>query len=191
MRTLDAVEVQRWCKEYRDVIRNLALIHVEIDAPTRKVGADEPELVFRLRKVCHHALAIAECTINVDGVHVMTTELRAAYEQMDVVWKCLPDKFRVDEDGKWWTNEAEGRLAAYNHPTMANLAFSLSSGGFGEAEAPESYIRLALWMGRLGCAYALALAYLARVLGTHEDIESRLDAVLRSCTHPPPGPRCP
>lgn len=40
-----------------------------------------------------------------------------------------------------------------------------------------SYVRLALWLGRLVCAYGLALNYLARVLDTQEDIESRVDAV--------------
>ena len=40
-------------------------------------------------------VAITKCEVDVDGVHVMTTELRAAYEQMDAVWKCLPDEVSV------------------------------------------------------------------------------------------------
>ena len=181
MGTLEPIEVQRGrCKECRDRLRNLARIHLEIDAPTRRVGADEPDWVFRLRKVCLHAVAIAKCAVNVDGVHVMTTELRAAYEQMDAVWKCLPDEFRFDEDGSWWANEAKDGLAAYNHPTTFSLGLSLAGGGFADAEAPESYLRLAVWLGRLGCGYGLALAYLARVLGTEGDIDSRFTAVLRT-----------
>ena len=50
--------------------------------------------------------------------------------------------------------------------------------GLGDAEAPESYLRLAIWLGRLGCGYGLALGYLARVIGTEGDIESRLESVL-------------
>ena len=126
MGALEPIEVQRArCEECRDVLRNLARIHTEIDAPTRRVGADEPDWVFRLRKVCLHAVAITKCEVSVDGVHVMTTELRAAYEQMDAVWKCLPNEFRFNEDGSWWANEATDRLAAYNHPTMFSLALSL------------------------------------------------------------------
>ena len=165
------------------MLLNFARIHVDIDTPTREVGANEPELVLRLRKVCLHALAISKCTINPDGVHVITTELRSAYEQMDVVWQCLPDEFRFDEDGSWWTSEAKAGLARYNHPTTVRLALSLSEGGFDDADDPKSYLFLALWLGRLVCAYGMALGYLARVLGTQTDIESRLTAVFRSCPH--------
>ena len=179
MGMLEPVEAQRRrCTQYRDVLRDLARIHVEIDAPSRRVGANEPDWVFRLRKVCLHTVAIAKCTVDVDGVHAMTTELRAAYEQMDIVWKCLPDEFRFDEDGDWWATEAGDRLADYNHPTTMSLALSFAGGGFADPGAPESYLRLAVWLGRLGCGYGLALAHLARVLGTEGGIDSRLQAVL-------------
>ena len=108
----------------------------------------------------------------------MTTELRAAYEQMDAVWKCLPDQFRFDADGSWWTKEAKDRLAAYDHPTAFSLTLSLAVGGFSDADAPDSYLRLAVWLGRLGCGYGLALSHLARVLGADRNIESRLSAAL-------------
>ena len=179
MEPIEPIEVQRVrAKKHRDGLRDLARIHTRIAPPTRKTRADEPDLVFRLRKVCFHALALTSCEINVDGVHVMTTELRAAYEQMDAVRKVLPDEFRVGEDGSWWITEATDRLAEYNHPTPMSLASSFREGGFADAEAPESYLRLAVWLGRLGCGYGLALAYLARVLGTEGDIDSRLQAVL-------------
>ena len=179
MGALEPIEVQRGrCEKCRDGLRNLARLHVEIDAPTRRIGTDEPDWVFRLRKACLRAVAISKCSVNVDGVHVMTTELRAAYEQMDAVWKCLPDDFRFDEDGTWWANEARGGLADYNHPTTMSLGLSLTGGGFADPEAPESYLRLAVWLGRLGCGYGLALASLARVLGTDGDIDARLQAVL-------------
>ena len=121
-------------------------------------------------------LAISNCVVDVDGMHAMTTELRAAYEQMDAVWKCLPSEFRLDEDGSWWANEAKDRLAAFNHPTSMSLALSLAEGGFADAEVPESYVRLAVWLGRLGCGYGLALGYLARVLRTEGDIDFPFDS---------------
>ena len=181
MEALEPVDVQRIrCEEGRDVLRKLARIHIDIDVPNRRIEPDEPDWVFRLRKVCLHAVAITKCEVSADGVHVMTTELRAAYEQMDAVWKYLPDEFRFNEDGNWWSHEADNGLAAYNHPTTLSLALSLAEGGFGDAEAPESYLRLALWIGRLGCGYALALGYLARILGTGGDIDSRLEAAMPS-----------
>ena len=188
MEALKPTEVQRTlCEECRDMLRNLARIHVEIDAPKRRVGADEPDWVFRLRKVCLHAIAITKFEVGADGVHVMTTELRAAYEQMDIVWKCLPDDFRLEEDGSWWTNEAKDGLAAYDHPTMFSLILPLAWGGFGDAEAGVSYLQVAVWLGRLGCGYGLALAHLAQVLGAEGDIDSRLTSILsdmRGCEWP-------
>lgn len=183
MEAIEPTDVQRArCEEYRDVLRNLAQIHVEIDVPKRSIGADEPDWIFRLRKVCLHSVAITKCEVSADGVHAMTTELRAAYEQIDAVWKCLPAEFRFDEDSSWWTNEANNRLAAYNHPTAHSLALPLAGGGFGDSEAPEAYLRLAIWLGRLGCGYGLALLHLARVLGTvgNSDIDSRLTNAIRA-----------
>ena len=178
MGALKPVEVQRArCEEQRDVLRKLARIHMDIDAPKRRIASDEPNWVFRLRKVCLHAVAITNCEVSADGMHVIAAELRPAYEQMDDIWKRLPDEFRFAADGSWWASEARKELAAYNHPTMTSVALRLATGGFADAEDPGSYLKLAVWLGRLGCGYGLALAYLARVLGANGDIDSRLSAV--------------
>ena len=177
--TLEPTEVYRvqcawWLKALRDFTRIL----MEIDPRRRRVDPDEPDCVFRLRKVCHHAVAITQCTVDVDGMHAMTPELRAAYEQMGALWKCLPDEFRFEEDGSWWVNEARDGMAAFDHPTPVNLSLSLRGGGFADDEDPVSYQRLGVWLGRLGAAYALALARLARLLGTEGNFDSRLSGIL-------------
>ena len=183
MATLQPVEAQRaLCESIRAALRDVTAIHVKIDTPRRRIGADEPDWVFRLRKVCLHVLAITKCCVDADGVHAMTTELRAAYEQMDAVWRCLPDAFRLNEHRGWWSAEADDGLAAYSHPTPVSLALPLFSGGFDDAEAPESYLRLAIWLGSLGCAYGLALGHLARQLGSSpEGIDARLVTVMERC----------
>ncbi|MDE0100700.1 MAG: hypothetical protein OXM87_14020 [Truepera sp.] len=163
------------------MLREFARIHIDIDVPKRRIASDEPDWVFRLRKVCLHAVAIAKCEVSADGMHVIAAELRPAYEQMDDVWKRLPDEFRFTADGSWWSSEARKGLAAYSHPTMVSLALSLATGGFADAEDPRSYLQLAVWLGHLGCGYGLALAHLARVLGTEGDIDSRLRAVFECC----------
>ena len=135
---MEPIEVQLVrAKKHRDGLRDLARIHTRIDPPTRKTRADEPDLVFRLRKVCFHALALTSCEINVDGVHVMTTELRAAYEQMDAVRKVLPDEFRVGEDGSWWITEATDRLAQYNQSDGDELGLVLHGGRFRRCRSPR------------------------------------------------------
>lgn len=178
MESLESIDVHRECRKGLDLLRSLTRIHTEIDAPSRKAEAGEPDWILRLRKVCLHAVAITRCEINADGIHVMTTELRAAYEQMDAIWKCLPNEFRFEADRDWWAYQAKDGLAAYNHPTMFGLVMSLAEGGFANANDPKSYLLVAVWLGRLGCGYGLALDYLARVLGTENDITSRLESAL-------------
>ena len=74
---------------------------------TRRIGAEESDWILQLRKVGLHALAISDWEIDVDTVHVIATELRAAYVQMGAVWKCLPEEFRIETmDGSWWVSEA-------------------------------------------------------------------------------------
>lgn len=51
MEGLEPIDVQRGrCMKCRDLLDTLTRIHLEIDLPTRSVGADEPDWVFRLRK---------------------------------------------------------------------------------------------------------------------------------------------
>ena len=168
------------------MLRDLARIHLEIDAPKRRIGADDPDWIFRLRKVCLHAVALSGWDVSVENVHAMATELRAAYVQMAAVWECLPEEFRLDEiKGSWWANEARsGVLARFDHPTPLDLAYPLSEGGFGEDEDPKSYLQMAMWLGKLGVGYGMALAYLAQHLGTHGDIASRVATVMGGWVEP-------
>ena len=175
------------CERCRDMLRELARIHLEIDAPKHHIGADDPDWIFRLRKVCLHAVAVSRWEVNVESVHAMATDLRAAYVQMDAVWKCVPGEFRLDEmDGSWWATEARaGLLATYDHPTPLSLGFPLAEGGFGDVEDAKSYLRMAVWLGQLGLGYGLALTYLAQALGAEGDVASRVDMVMRKVSVEP------
>ena len=175
-----AEEVEEWrvqCGKCRDLLSELARIHLTIDPPTRGISPGEPDWICRLRKVCLHVLAINAWEIGDDVEHVIAVELRAAYVQMDAVWKCMPRSHRLDEmDGDRWTSEARsGPLATYDHPTPMSL--QLPNGGFG-SDRGSAYLQLSLWLTQLGFGYQAALSYLAEVLGSEEDIESRITTVL-------------
>lgn len=180
----EGVEQQRIrCLKLRDLLLEFARVHVQIDAPDRDIGADTPHWILRLRKVCLHALAIAQCDVDADGVHTMATELRAAYWQMHAIRPCVPAEHRVVELRRnWWADEARnGLLATYDHPTPTSLLLPLTDGGFDEADSPLSYVRLVVWLGCLGClgfGYGLALTYLAEVLGAESDFDSHVTAIL-------------
>lgn len=176
----DSTEGRVLCEESRNMLRELTRIHVKIDALQRRVRANEPEWILRLRKVCLHAVAISKWGVGVDDAHVMATELRAVYLQMAAIWKRVPSEFRIDGvDPSWWADEARnGLLAAYDHPTPLSLAFPLAEGGFGGGDNPKSYMQFAVWLGKLGVGYGLTLGFLAQVLGAEGDIDARLAAVL-------------
>ena len=168
------------------MLREVTRIHRGIDAPDRELGADEPDWILRLRKVCFHTLAITTWEISVDIVHVMAAELRAAYVQMDAIWKHVPEEWRIDPIyDSWWADEARtGLLAKYDHPTPMGLEQPTAHGGLGEAEDPASYVRLAVWLGRLGLGYGVALSQLEKIVGGETDVDSRLEAAMRKWAIP-------
>ena len=180
-------ELRARCERCLGQLGELTRIHLTIDAPTRRTGAGEPDWIFRLRKVCLHVMAINGWEICADVEHVMATELRAAYRQMDAVWKRVPEKFRLEKMGRGpWADEArKGLLATYDHPTPQSLMFPAGAGGFGNGEDWRSYAQLAVWLCGLGLGYGLALGYLADVLGAEEDVVSRVTVALRMAIEEP------
>ena len=181
---LDIDEIRTRCGQFRDMLAELANIHLEIDTPTRIMDANEPDWIGRLRKICLHVRAIDRWEIGVGVEHVMAPEIRAAFEQMSVVWKCLPPDSRLEkEDGNWWDDEARnGILATYDHPTSQSLMLSAEHGGFNVDESGMVYARLALWLGYLAFGYALAINHLSQILERGVDIESRITAMLNRMT---------
>ena len=174
------------CKRNRDKLRELSRIHLSIDEPSRSIGTDESDWICRLRKICLHARAIDGWEIDdIDIVHVMAPELRAAYVQMDAVWKCIPPKFKRKHgldimDSDYWANEARsGMLATYDHPTPLALALlQARRGNLLSGEAWQSYTQLAIWLGFLGLGYGSALVYLAEVLDVGGEVVTDLTAAM-------------
>ncbi len=180
-------ELRARCERWRDLLGELARIHLAIDAPTRRMLMDEPDWIGRLRKICLHVKAIDGWEIGAGAEHVMATELRAAYEQMDAVWKHLPTTIRLDRmKGDWWVEEASnGLLATYDHPTPQSLMLPAGSGGFRNGENWKSYAQLAVWLVGLGLGYGLALVHLTQTLGGNEDVISRVTMAMRMFAEEP------
>ncbi len=179
METQESLEVQRArCERCLDDLRELSRIHIEIDFRKRRIVPDEPDWIFRLRKVYFHVIAITDSDISADGIHVMAAELRAAYEQMGILRKCLPREFRLDEEQDLWMEEARDGLADYTHPTMMNVMLPLTSGGFGDVKVDIFYLKTVVWLGHLIRGYTQALFYLAQVEDAKSELSSRLLSVL-------------
>ena len=174
-------ELRTRCELIRDLLAELANIHWGIDAPTRDMEADEPDWIGRMRKICLHVLAINRWEVGAGVEHVVAPEVRAAYDQMSIVWKHLPPSSRLDEvDVGLWAKEAgSGMLATYDHPTPQKLMLSAGRGGFSTGESRLAYARLVQWLGGLVLGYGLALVHLSHVLGSEGDIEPRVTSVLQ------------
>lgn len=175
-------ELRGRCERCLAALGELARIHLEVDAPTREIRAGDPDWVYRLRKVCLHVRASGGWEIGVDVEHVLAAELRAAYEQMDAVWKILPEDYRLEElNAARWAEEARnGTLATYDHPTPQNLLLPAGRGGLGDGEQAGAYLQLAVWLVGLGLGYGLALAYLAEVLGADNEVVTRVTTAVRA-----------
>ena len=182
-----ADELSARCERCVGMLDELSRIHLEIDAPARKIEEDEPAWILRLRKVCLHVLAMKGWEIGADIEQVMASELRASYVQIGAVWGHLPKEYRLEEmDGGWWANEARsGVLATYDHPTPQSLLLPAGRGGFGSSEDGRGYAQLALWLGQLGLGYGFALAYLAQVLGAEADVASRVAEAMHGISERP------
>lgn len=180
-------ELRAQCTRSCDQLREFARIHLAIDPPKRKMHTDEPGWIGRMRKICLHVKAVTGCEIAAGVEHVMATELRAAYEQMDVVWKQLPETIQLKEmDGGLWSEEARhGMLATYDHPTPQSLMLTSGSGGFRGGETEMSYGQLAIWLGNLGIGYGLALVHLSQTLGVEHDITASVTAAMHMFTEEP------
>ncbi len=175
-------ELRTRCGLLCDLLGELTNIHLEVDDHARIMEEDEPHWIGRLRKILLHVMAINRLEVGVGVEHVMAPELRAAFEQMSVVWKSLPPSLKLEDvDGEWWAKEARsGLLATFNHPTPQTLMLSSEHGGFSNSESGVVYAWLVLWLGRLVFGYSLALAHLSQVLGSGESIESRVTSVLHT-----------
>lgn len=173
-------EIRTRCGQFRDLLTEVADIHLEVNTTTRIIEADESDWICRLWKIYLHARAIERWEIGVGVEHVMAPEIRAAYRQMSAVWKCLPPEARLEGVGSdLWSEEArKGMLATYDHPTPFILMTSAGYGGFSVDENWLVYARIILWLGHLLTGYVLAIDHLSKTLDSGVDVESRMTSVM-------------
>ena len=70
-------------------------------------------------------------------------------------------------------------LSTYDHPTPQSLMLSAGRGGFRNGGNGMNYAQLAIWLGKLGIGYGLALVHISQMLGGEEDIMSRVTGVVQ------------
>ena len=176
----DVESARELCDVYRATLRELTQLHFSIDPLLREINPDEePDLACRLRKVGFHTLMIVRWKFaGAEEIHIIASELRAAFTQMDVIWRSLPKNSKLEGLNNWWARQTRSELlATYDHPTPLSLALPPAHGGLEGDADPKSYLQLAYWLGYLGLGYAHAIESLAKVLDASENVESRLAEV--------------
>ena len=169
-------------EQQRDLLAELARIHLTVDTPTRVMPTGEPDWVGRLRKIQFHVRAICYWDVTVDTVHVMAPEIRAAYKQLDAVWEQLPkEEWPANIEFDLWGREAsDDVLAAYTHPTPTRLMLSSEYGGLYDGDSDLVYLQLSRWLGHLAFGYGLALTHLSKKLGSETKTTPLIVSVLNS-----------
>ena len=162
------------CERCLVYLRELNVIHLAIDGPTRVVSQSEVEIVLPLRKVCFHTHAITSWDVNTDSLHVMGPDIRAALKQLEPITRNYlasdHDYIRLSERRKQAGNLDE-RLATFSHPTPFKLILSQHLGGLGQSDAIVCHLHLYLPLMHLVNCYAVGLDALAELLDRSRQTE--------------------
>ena len=162
------------CEQCLSCLNELIGIHIEMDPVTRLVRLDDEEIVYRLRKVLLHIKSVVSWQLDTEVMHVLAPELRAAEEQIDMIWKKVPKerlKELVPSDGSSEVGMRGGPfqpgkdiLSSYVHPAPQRLLLAREHGGLGNVDEVRYYIHLFLLLGNVAFRYAVSLDFLSQIL---------------------------
>lgn len=166
--TLELLQAQ--CEKCIACLHDIISIHLKIDPASRIIEAGEDECFFRLRKVRFHGQAITAWPIEPDSLHVIAPEIRCASDQLEKIFKSMPESFRSKYFGEQGSVAGHFRqsgrklreiVSGFVHPTRQRLLVPLERGGFYESNRFPS-LMIQLWMlADLALNYEASVAYLA------------------------------
>lgn len=166
--TLELLQAQ--CEECIACLHDIVSIHLKIDPASRIIEADDDECFYRLRKVRLHVKAITAWQIEPDILHIIAPEIRCASDQLEKIFKSMPESSRADYLGEHGTvaghfgqsgRELREIVSGFVHPTRQRLLVPLERGGFYESNRLPS-LMVQLWMlVDLALNYEASVAYLA------------------------------
>ena len=167
------------CEQCISCLNELVRVHLEMDPADRLIRADDEEIVYRLRKVLLHVKAITGWQLDTEVMHVLAPELRTAEEQMDLIWKKLPNEDLseyLSDDGK---SVVGGRdktfksgkeiLSSYIHPTPQKLILGKEVGGLGGLDEVQSFINLFTLLSGLVFRYGVSLGFMCQLLSVKKE----------------------
>ena len=151
-------------------LQELVKIHLVSDPGDRTVEPNVVDYILRMRKVLHHAKAIAGWTLDTDVMHVMAPEIREALDQIDRVWEEAAHDLELDEMVHHHRSKAmsvrakahRAGLSAYVHPSPSRLLLGKEDGGLLPSDDRRYYAIMLDLLFEVTFRYAISLAYLSR-----------------------------
>ena len=162
------------CERCISCLEELIRVQFEMDPHDRVIRPDDEEIVYRLRKVLVHVKALTGWQLDTEVMHVLAPELRAADEQIELIWKKVPREQLTEymaDDGK---SVVGGRdksfksgkeiLSSCIHPTPQRLRLGKELGGLGRPDAVRYFANLFTLLVSLVFRYGVSLAFLSQLL---------------------------
>ena len=162
------------CEQCVACLRDLVGIHFEIDPPTNVIASDGPHCVHGLRKVLIHVNATIGWKLDVNVMHVIAPELRAASEQIDGFWDEACRAMELEDPNglvgagtrgaRAFAKARQELVSAFVHPTPQRLFLPREQGGLAPASDSRYYFTLLGLLFDLAFRYAISIAYLSQLL---------------------------
>ena len=178
------------CEQCISYMKELTHVQFGMDPPDRMINQDDEEIVYRLRKVLVHITAITSWELDMEVMHVLAPELRAADEQIGLVWKKLPKEQLIDylaDDGEsvvggrdQLSKPAKENLSSYIHPTPQRLILGKEMGGLRRPDEVRYFVNLFTLLVGLVFRYAVTLGFLSQTLEGRK--EGKIASVLIKVT---------
>ena len=168
-------------EQCRSCLNEVIGIHIDMDAPNRVIQPDDDEIVYRLRKVLLHVKSVVSWQIDTHVLHILAPELRAAEEQIGMIWKKVPrDQLMklvpemsvsaVGKHGAYFKTERD-ILSRFIHPTPQGLLHAREQGGLGNVDEVLYYIHLLLLLNSVAIRYAVSLSFLSQLFSGEKEAE--------------------
>lgn len=155
------------CERNFEYLRELRLVHLQIDSLTSEIESSELATVLRLRKVFLHVQAVTSWRLRTYTHHEVAPDIRAAMEQLKPIVRERLDRkepAQIRDRVLKRLDRTMTNLDSFLHPTPATLIYPIRDGGLQRAEAVDALVILNLWLMELLSYYGIGLETIATIL---------------------------
>ena len=175
--------LRRRCERCLTFLRTLRSIHSTLDGTPEVSALSATESSLRLRKVGLHVDAITSWGVDLDALHLMGPDIRAATEQLKPLMRRHLDAHQDDvlqRTARRVSSRLEAELAPFSHPTPMTLLSATHDGGFSKTGNILTLYQLYSWLSQLVDYYGTGLEEIAAIFDPHRQAQIRRVMALSS-----------